>query len=87
MELSEGEGLSQREVADRLGLSLSGAKSRLQRGRALLRGMLLDCCHLDLDRYGNVVDYEQRRRCDHCGDRPDVRGGTPPTRPAPPAGP
>jgi RNA polymerase sigma-70 factor, ECF subfamily len=38
--LAEVEGLSQQEVADRLGLSLSGAKSRVQRGRVLLKGVL-----------------------------------------------
>ena len=33
-------GLPQQEAADRLGLSLSGAKSRVQRGRAKLRAAL-----------------------------------------------
>lgn len=68
--LSEIEGLAQQEVADRLGLSLSGAKSRIQRGRAMLKAILEQCCHFELDRRGNVVDYEPRpdrtvcRNCD-----------------------
>ncbi len=41
--LSEIEGLPQREVANRLNISLSGAKSRVQRGREKLRQRLLDC--------------------------------------------
>jgi RNA polymerase sigma-70 factor (ECF subfamily) len=49
---SEIDGLPQREVAERLGLSLSGAKSRVQRGRELLRAILLDCCHVDSDAEG-----------------------------------
>ena len=42
--LSEIDGLPQRDVAQRLGLSVSGAKSRVQRGRALLRQLLERCC-------------------------------------------
>ena len=49
--------MSQVELARRLGISRSGAKSRVQRGRALLRDMLLDCCHFQFDRLGRVIDY------------------------------
>jgi len=60
---SELDGLPQRDVATRLGLSLSGAKSRVQRGRAKLKQMLLDCCRFETDRYGNILDSECRRDC------------------------
>jgi RNA polymerase sigma-70 factor (ECF subfamily) len=43
--LTEFEGLSQEQLARRLGISLSGAKSRVQRGREQLKDMLLDYCH------------------------------------------
>lgn len=66
LQLAEVEGRPQREVAERLSLGLSGAKSRVQRGRARLRRALLECCHLEFDRLGNVVDYEPR---DCCGGR------------------
>lgn len=46
---SELDGMTQREVARRLGLSLPGAKSRVQRGRALLRQRVLDCYELERD--------------------------------------
>jgi RNA polymerase sigma-70 factor (ECF subfamily) len=62
------EGLSQQQIADRLGLSLSGAKSRVQRARAKLRGMLLDCCHFEFDRRGAVIDYRPRADCACCND-------------------
>jgi RNA polymerase sigma-70 factor, ECF subfamily len=58
--LSELEGLSQQEVADRLGLSISGAKSRVQRGRRMLKDAMLQCCHFDFDGRGNIVDYTPR---------------------------
>ena len=68
VELAELQGLTQAQVAERLGLSLSGAKSRVQRGRELLKEVLLQCCHLELDRRGNVVDYERRGGCEGCKD-------------------
>jgi RNA polymerase sigma-70 factor (ECF subfamily) len=42
--LSELKGLTQKEVAKVQGTSLSGAKSRVQRGRVLLKKMLAECC-------------------------------------------
>jgi RNA polymerase sigma-70 factor (ECF subfamily) len=71
VQLAEVESLPQQEVADRLGLSLSGAKSRIQRGRAMLKDALEACCHFEIDRRGNVMDYEpkpDRKVCRDCGD-------------------
>lgn len=62
------EGLSQQEIAARLGISLSGAKSRIQRARAKLRALLLECCHFEFDRRGSVIDYHPRANCcPQCG--------------------
>jgi RNA polymerase sigma-70 factor, ECF subfamily len=61
--LTEIEGLTQKELAERLGISLSGAKSRVQRGREKLKEMLLDCCHLEFDRLGNVIDFTRNESC------------------------
>ena len=58
--LTEFDGLSQQELADRLGLSLSGAKSRVQRARQLLKDVLMQCCHIEFDRYGTILDYHSR---------------------------
>lgn len=71
VQLSEIEGLSQAEVGVRLGLSLSGAKSRVQRGRALLKRLLLECCHFDFDGRGSVLDCAPRpggRSCEACSE-------------------
>ena len=56
------EGLSQAEIAARLNISLSGAKSRVQRGRRELEGLLRDCCKLELDRRGNVIECKPLTR-------------------------
>jgi len=61
--LTEYQGLSQRDLATRLGLSFSGAKSRVQRAREKLRQLLLDCCHFEFDRLGRVIDYQPRCAC------------------------
>jgi RNA polymerase sigma-70 factor (ECF subfamily) len=53
--LTELEGKTQREAALTLGVSLSGMKSRVQRGRERLRRMLEDCCEIALDVRGRVV--------------------------------
>jgi len=61
--LTEYEGLTQKELADQLGLSFSGAKSRVQRAREKLKEMLLACCHLEFDRRGRIIDYYPRCNC------------------------
>jgi RNA polymerase sigma-70 factor, ECF subfamily len=58
--LTEMEGLSQKEAAEMLGISLSAMKSRVQRGREKLRTALEDCCHIALDARRRVVGCEPR---------------------------
>lgn len=54
------QGLTQKEMGEKLGLSLSGAKSRSQRAREKLKDMLMECCHFELDRFGKIIDYEPK---------------------------
>ncbi len=63
LKMAELDGVTQREVASQLGLSLSGAKSRVQRGRRMLLEAVLKCCRVELDRRGGVISYEARRAC------------------------
>jgi RNA polymerase sigma-70 factor, ECF subfamily len=58
--LTELEGLTQRAAADALGISLSGMKSRVQRGREKLRELLEACCRIAVDTRGRVIDCEPR---------------------------
>ena len=75
LELTDMKGLSQAELADRLNISLSGAKSRVQRAREKLKAAFLDCCHFEFDRYGRVIDYHAN--CPECaGDYPPRGCGT-----------
>ncbi|HTL18427.1 MAG TPA: sigma-70 family RNA polymerase sigma factor [Patescibacteria group bacterium] len=48
--LTEYEGLTQEQLAKHLRISLSGAKSRVQRAREQLKELLLDYCHQEFSR-------------------------------------
>lgn len=52
---TELEGVSQKDYAEQLGISFSGAKSRVQRAREKLKDIILKCCDYQFDKYGNVV--------------------------------
>lgn len=56
--LADIEGLSMKEVAEELNISISAAKSRVQRGRKMIKEIILKCCAVNADKYGNIVDYE-----------------------------
>jgi RNA polymerase sigma-70 factor (ECF subfamily) len=58
--LTELEGLSQSAAAQMMGVSLSGMKSRVQRGRTRLRNLLDACCEIALDARGGVISFQPR---------------------------
>ena len=58
--LVELEGLTNQEAAIKLGISIPGMKSRVQRGRRQLKKMLNDCCLIELDSRQGVSNYELR---------------------------
>jgi RNA polymerase sigma-70 factor (ECF subfamily) len=59
--LTELEGLTQREAAAMLGVSLPCMKSRVQRGREELRTVLELCCEIGVDARGRVIACEPRQ--------------------------
>jgi RNA polymerase sigma-70 factor (ECF subfamily) len=60
IELTDFDGLTQQQLADKMEISLSGAKSRVQRARAMMKETMLACCHFEFDQLGNVLEYERR---------------------------
>ena len=60
VELAEYEGLSQGEVARRLGITLSATKSRVRRGKIMVRGLMEAQCEFQYDILGNVIGYQVR---------------------------
>lgn len=61
LHLTEIDGLTMGEAAERESISASGMKSRVQRGRRLLRELFEACCEIALDARGRVVEYTPRR--------------------------
>jgi hypothetical protein len=56
LELTDPGELTQEQAAAALGLSTSGMKSRVQRGRRMLRTEISRCCRLELDARGALAD-------------------------------
>jgi RNA polymerase sigma-70 factor (ECF subfamily) len=63
LRLTEYHGLTQKELSERLGISFSGAKSRVQRARAKIKEQLLACCHFQFDHAGRIIEYQPRCAC------------------------
>lgn len=61
--LTELGNLSQKEYAQKINISYSGAKSRIQRARKMLKDMLMTCCHYEFDKYGTVIGIYPANCC------------------------
>jgi RNA polymerase sigma-70 factor (ECF subfamily) len=68
VELIDLDGWPQSRAARSEGVSLSGMKSRVQRGRRRLASLLGQCCALTLDARGVPIDYAAPPRCDCAAD-------------------
>ena len=58
--LVELEGKTAKEAAEMVGISVSGMKSRVQRGRAQLRELFERCCEIAVDARGKPTDFTPR---------------------------
>ncbi len=63
LQLSDIEELKQKEVAQKLKLSLTATKSRIQRARNLLKEKIIECSNLEKDEKGNVISLEIKSEC------------------------
>ncbi|PTX91888.1 hypothetical protein DB346_23305 [Verrucomicrobia bacterium LW23] len=54
------EGRSQVQLAESAGITVSAAKSRVQRARKEVQKIIEACCHVETDRYGDVVEMRKR---------------------------
>lgn len=65
--LVELEGKTTKEAAEMVGISVSGMKSRVQRGRAQLRELFDRCCEIAIDARGKPTDFTRREQpCKSC---------------------
>jgi RNA polymerase sigma-70 factor, ECF subfamily len=52
---SELKGVKQKDLSEKYNLAYPTVRSRVQRGRARLKQMFLDCCRIELDKRGNIL--------------------------------
>lgn len=65
--LSDIKGVKQKDLAKRMGLSYTGLKSRVQRGREMIKGMFIECCGLPFGKDGELTgDYPDHENCKIC---------------------
>lgn len=62
LELSDIKGLKQKDIAEDMHISYSGLKSRVQRGREMIKDMFVDCACISQDKHGNS-GYESCEVC------------------------
>ena len=66
--MSDLEGIKQKEIARRMDLSYSGLKSRVQRGREMIKDMFMECCKLSIDNKGIInSEFQGMDNCKICG--------------------
>ncbi|QIL76562.1 sigma-70 family RNA polymerase sigma factor [Hymenobacter sp. HDW8] len=63
LRLADVEGMKQQDIAQQLGLGLSATKSRIQRGREMLRDVFTECCLLETDAQGHLLGFAIRSDC------------------------
>jgi RNA polymerase sigma-70 factor (ECF subfamily) len=61
IELTEIRGMTQSDAARLVGISLSGMKSRVQRGREHLKGVIGEFCRVETDVRGGVIECDPLR--------------------------
>ncbi|MFH5836792.1 sigma-70 family RNA polymerase sigma factor [Proteiniclasticum sp. C24MP] len=70
---SDFRGVPQNDLGEKWGLSYSGAKNRVQRARRKLKKTMLECCEVQTDHQGNIIELVKKdsqkekyicRKCD-----------------------
>ena len=55
--------ISQKEIAEKLNLTLPNTKSRIQRGRIKLKERFLECCIVEFDENGEMISFDIKKDC------------------------
>ena len=65
--LSDIDGVKQKDLAKRMGLSYTGLKSRVQRGRKMIEDMFIECCGVPFRTEGGTRGYyHDHENCKIC---------------------
>ncbi len=70
IELYDMKGMKHKEISEKLDVTISCSKMRVQRAKAKLKVILLECCDFEVDIYGNIIDYKQKKtEYKRCGNK------------------
>lgn len=61
--VTELEGMKLKDYAEKVGISLSNAKVRVQRGKEKLKEIIMQCCGYEFDKYGNIIECTPTSCC------------------------
>jgi RNA polymerase sigma-70 factor (ECF subfamily) len=61
--MSDIDGIDQKVIAERLGLTLPNTKSRIQRARVKLKERFLECCVVGFGESGEMVSFDIKPEC------------------------
>lgn len=67
-DMYEKKDLKHQEIAETLDISVSASKVRLKRSKEMLKKKLLECCDFEVDKFGNVINYQSKSTCNDCDD-------------------
>lgn len=65
IEMSEFQGLSQKEIAEELGMNYTTVRSKIQRGRQKIKKTISDCCEIIQGGKGSIIGYKPTKN-KHC---------------------
>jgi RNA polymerase sigma-70 factor (ECF subfamily) len=60
---SELKGVRQKDLADKYGIAYPSMRSKVQRGRERLKQLFYNCCHIETDKLGNVIEAQGKTDC------------------------
>lgn len=60
------DGVSQKDLAQKMDVDYSALKSKVQRARKKLKEEIIDCCSIELDRRNTPINIKSKRKIDCC---------------------
>ena len=62
MIMSEINNIPQKEIAEALDMNYVTVRSKVQRGRSKLKELFTNCCHIEVDKRGAIIDYHEKSK-------------------------
>jgi len=70
---SELKGIKQKDLAKKYNMPYSSLRSRVQRGRERLKELFYECCYIETDQHGNILESRPKKGCvDPCDSCPEA---------------